>query len=164
MMITRTCVAVIVALAMAITVTAGATLGDLKIVAKEKTWELRHGKDAFSDKPSCVIIVATKPYIQITSTSFSVNYRGRGGVSSYKVRVDDEPEGTTSLPHDFEKELGTLFWQGEAFQAVMKAKRIRIQVLSVLNNIITDDIDMKGADRLLARLRELCPDELRRGR
>jgi hypothetical protein len=139
------------------------SVGDLKVVAKEGTWELRHGKDTFSDKPSCVITVAAKPYIQIERGAFSVGYRGRGGVQMYEVRLDDEPESRPALPSDTEKQGGFLIWRNDAFETIMKAKRVRIKAFTVLSSVLTDDIDMKGTDRLYARLRELCPEEPRRG-
>ena len=158
MKITRTCAAAVVAAAMATTVTAG-PIDTMKVIAKEGIWELRQGKDAFSDKSSCVMTVATKPYIQIDSGAFSVSYRGRGGVQGYQVRLDEEPEGKMQLPNAIEKQGGFLIWQGDAFETVMKAKRVRIQVVTVLPSMVTDDIDMKGAPRLYARLLQLCPEE-----
>jgi hypothetical protein len=143
------------------TVAAAGPVEQMKVVAKEGTWELRHGKDAFSDKPSCVMTVVAKPYIQIGTGAFSVSYRGRGGVKGYQVRLDDEPEGRMNLPSDIEKQMSALMWEGDAFETLMKAKRARIQVLTVLNGLVLDDIDMKGTDRLYARLRQLCPPEPR---
>jgi len=129
------------ALLLAMTVTAPAAVEMMKVVAKEGTWELRHGKDAFTDKSSCIMTVATKPYVQITSDSFTVGYRGRGGVKGYTVRVDDEPAGQMQLPNIIEKETHVLLFQGEAFSTIMKAKRIRIQVLTVTTNLVTDRAD-----------------------
>src|SRR5262249_8770063 len=133
----------------------------MKIVAKEGTWELRRGKDGFTNKPSCVMTVAKKPYIQIGRASLSVSYRNRGGIQSYQVRLDDEPEGEMTLPSEIEKQAALLVFEKDAFETIMKTKRIRIRVATASSSIVTDDIDMKGADRLHAKLRDLCPEETR---
>jgi hypothetical protein len=133
--------------------------GDMKTVARDGEWEIRQSKDSFSDKTSCVLMPSKRPHIQITNNSLYISYRGRGGIQTYKVRVDDDPPSKTELPSSIEKGIQALGFEAAAFEEILKSKRFRVEVFTVLNNIVTDDIDIAGAKRLVTRLRTLCPDK-----
>lgn len=135
------------------------SVGDMKIVARDGEWEMRQSKDSFSDKISCVLIPTKRPHIQITNKSLSISYRGRGGIQGYEVRVDDDPPSKMELPSSIEKQAQILYFEAAVFEQILTSKRLRVQAFTVLNNIVTDDIDIAGAKSLVTRLRTLCPDK-----
>ena len=63
------------------------------------------------------------------------------------------------LPSSIEKQAQILYFEAAVFEQILTSKRLRVQAFTVLNNIVTDDIDIAGAKSLVTRLRTLCPDK-----
>jgi hypothetical protein len=92
-------------------------IGEMKPVDRDGIWELREGKDNFTDKSSCVILPPKQPNIQISDNSMYVSYRGRGGLKGYTLRVDDDPPGQMQLPSPIERDTAAITFMGECLFA-----------------------------------------------
>ena len=120
-------------------------------------WQLNIGKDGFNDKKTCVISPLGKPHVQLNIGSFYITYRGRGGVSSYKYRIDDQPPSQTILATDIEKRIGTVHLYGSGFiDRLMRASRFRTSTFTVLSNFIEEDFDLAGLSNLYMKMRNEC--------
>lgn len=115
-----------------------------RVVTKIGDWSIYLTQDAMTDAPSCVATYKDRTDIQLSDESFAISFRGRGGVSSFKYRLDDQPPSGVVLPTKVEKEIGAVYLGGQAFSQLAAAKRIRVQVLTVLSSLVDEDIDLSS--------------------
>lgn len=106
-------------------------------------WTIYLDKDAMTDAITCVGIYKGRPEVQITTTSLAFSLRGRGGVSSYRYRLDDNPPSDLQIATDIQKETDGVVFEGDVFNQINQAHRFRIQFLTILGSQVTEDIDLK---------------------
>jgi hypothetical protein len=123
----------------------------------EGSWQMRRTKDNMTDKQSCVISPAGKPYVQVTAQDLYISYRGRGGVQAFRYRIDDGPPSELQLVSDINKQIGALQIKGSTFDRIVRANRLRVSALSVLSSMNEEDLPLDGLSRLHARLLKECP-------
>jgi hypothetical protein len=63
------------------------------------------------------------------------------------------------LASSIEKQIGALGFKDAAFQELLKAKRLRIEIVTLTGGVENDDISLLGVDRLYAKMRSLCPGD-----
>jgi hypothetical protein len=131
-------------------------IGDLKVVAREGAWELRYGKDNFSDKTTCVIVLSSDAAIQVSPGSFYINYRGRGGLDGFRYRLDDAPESGMQLPTRIQKQTSMIIFEGITFERILNATRLRVQTLTLVAGLKNEDINLRGLASLYQRMDEFC--------
>jgi len=129
------------------------SLGKAPVIFKKGDWSIRQSSDSMTDKKSCVALYKDRFDVQISANSFSISFRGKGGVKFITYRLD-ENQPINRLPTEIEKDLSVLFFEGSEFQKVISAKRIRVQILSVLDRIIDEDIDLKDVEELIPIITE----------
>lgn len=111
---------------------------------KKGNWTIMRSLDAMTDKQSCVAIYKDDPTIQLTDDSFAIGMRGKGGVSSYYLRINDQPAQGLSLASRLEKDVSAMLIEGARFQEIAQANRVRVRVLTILSTTTDFDIDMAG--------------------
>jgi len=121
-------------------------------------WQLRRSKDAMTDKTSCILSPVGKPYVQISVGNLYIGYRGRGGVQGFRYRLDDGPISEMQLPTPIEKQIGAVRISGEVFNQVLRASRLRVEVLTLVSGLQNEDLAVSGMRRLYAKMRQECPD------
>jgi hypothetical protein len=126
------------------------------VTAVDGGWELRVIKDGFSDKVSCVISPATRPWVQISVGHLYISYQGRGGVEGYTIRTDDNPAGQMQLPTPIDKSIGAVHFKEAAFYDIMAANRLRVQTFTVLHDLKDEDLDLVPAKRLYKKMGPEC--------
>ena len=119
-------------------------------------WQLRRNKDAMTDKTSCILSPVGKPHVQISVGDLYISYRGRGGVSAFSYRMDDGPASQLQLPTEIDKQIGFVHISGDAFNSILRASRLRVQVLTVLSNLLNEDLALSGMRSYMQEQQE-CP-------
>lgn len=137
-------------LAFTITSASGQGLGTK--IAKQGNWTIFRSQDAMTDEISCVAIFKNDPSVQLTLTSLGFNLNGKGGVSGFTDRVDDNPPSEMQLPSHVEEQAGVIVIKDAAYSQIMQAKRFRIQVLTVLPSNVNFDVDLKDSAAVLKAL------------
>src|SRR5262245_54189889 len=64
------------------------SLSKAPVIATEANWKVLQIKGAMTDKVSCVAIYKDNHDIQLSPGTLYISYKGRGGVASYSIRID----------------------------------------------------------------------------
>ena len=119
------------------------SLGKASVIATEANWRVLQIKDEMTDKVSCVAIYNNNHDIQLSPGTLYISYKGRGGVASYSIRVDDAPAGELHLASKAEENLSMIIIEKE-LPKITTAKRLRVSGLTVLKTLISEDLDLNG--------------------
>lgn len=107
-------------------------------------WTVYVETDAMSDEKQCVALFEDRDQVQLSPTSFAISFRGRGGVQAYRLRLDDAPARSLQLATDAEKGVGAVLIDGDVFNELLAAKRVRIQAFTILRSLVDEDIDLSA--------------------
>jgi hypothetical protein len=132
------------------------SIAEMPLAASEGKWELRVGKDKFSDENNCVTIPKGNPRVQVNLGKLFVSYRGRGGVQSYRIRLDDGPPSALRLASSIERKAGHILLGGGVFERILMARRLRVQALTTRSGVVVDDLDLSGMAALYKRMQSIC--------
>ncbi|HWD27371.1 MAG TPA: hypothetical protein VG387_09410 [Rhizomicrobium sp.] len=113
-------------------------------------WTIYRDSDAMTDVVTCLGIYQGRPAVQLTKDSIAISLNGRGGISSYKYRLDDTPPTELRLATDTEKDIGAVVFEGDDFNAIRSANRFRFQALTILDSVVDEDISLRTAQQALA--------------
>jgi hypothetical protein len=119
------------------------SLSKAPVIATEANWKVLQIKDAMTDKVNCVAIYKGNHDIQLSLGTLYISYKGRGGVASYSIRIDDAPAGKLRLASKTEENLSTIIIEKE-LPKITSAKRLRVSGRTVLRTLISEDLDLDG--------------------
>jgi len=108
-------------------------------------WTIDRSVNKMTDVPSCAGLYRGEWKIQLGKDDLSVRMRGRGGVGTVTLRFDDAPPQEMRLATDMEKDLSLVVVDGNDFALALRSARLRIEIFTILNDIVQEDIDLKGA-------------------
>ena len=111
-------------------------------ISKIGNWSIHLSIDPMTDSKSCTGLYNGKFDVQLNEGHLYISLRGRGGVSGIVLRFDDEPARPLRLPTEMEKRIDIVDIEGEDFQKLLDSKRLRVQVLTVLNSLVDEDISL----------------------
>jgi len=117
-------------------------------------WTVYQDKDSMTDAVSCVATYKGRAQVQATTTSLAFSFRGRGGVSSYKYRIDEAPPSDLVLATDIQKQLDSIIFESDTFASIMAAKRFRLQVLTILSSVADEDISLASLPQAVATMKK----------
>lgn len=118
-------------------------------------WFVNESIDAMTDKRTCTALDKNAWTIQGVPSNLYVSLKGRGGVRAYKLRFDDEPADSMQLANDTEKEISVVIL-GYNFDRVAKAKRLRMEISTLVSGVIVEDIDLNGFNDAVSYMKEHC--------
>ena len=139
--------------------TASALMADLrngKEVFKSGNWTVLRDQDPMSDKVVCTGIYQGDFKFQLTEHDFYV--RILGGVQSVRLRFDDEPAQALRLASEMEKKINAVDIKGADFERVLTAKRLRMQVGTLIRGLNEIDLDLIGLREAHENISGGCPD------
>jgi hypothetical protein len=134
------------------------TVNEMEVVAEDRNWQLRTSRDDFSDKISCVITNKKNKWVQVSPDHFYIAYRGRGGIKGHEYRIDNTASSGMQLPSDMDEKLGIVSYSGGTLGKILRAKRLRVQALTVLNTLENDDINLEGLVKLYIKMKSSCSE------
>ena len=124
-------------------------------VFKSGLWSVMQDKDAMTDKKVCTAIFKKGWTLQGTGQTLFLSLRGRGGVKAVTLRVDDDPANPLRLATKSEGSISSVDFQDD-FQRIYDGKRLRVQVMTVLGNVVSEDIDLTGFKASTDYIRQNC--------
>lgn len=124
-------------------------------VFRRGVWHVHETLDPMTDKKSCTALYRNGWAVQGTANTLYVSVRGRGGVRAYIVRVDDSPADPLVLATDMEKKLSAVDLAPN-FERIYNAKRLRLQISTILSTMINEDIDLNGLKESIDYIRSTC--------
>ena len=133
------------------------TIQEMEVVATRGIWELRHVKDEFTDEKSCVIVVIANYDIRVSTSRLFINYSTHGGAQGYQFRIDDGPVSGMQLPSEVDRRMGVIELEGRTFDKLLRAKRLRVQTLTLISGLENADINLVGLAELYLDMQKLCP-------
>ena len=118
-------------------------------------WHVVQKLDSMTDKKTCTALYQAGWTIQGTSDSMYVNLGGRGGVKAYQLRIDDEPADSLRLASKMEKQISAVDLD-HSFARVYNSKRVRLQISTILRDIVVEDIDTTGFKDAVDYIKSNC--------
>jgi hypothetical protein len=146
----RVCILAVVVLGFCATAAAQDIGSPLRSIGE---WTVNRSTDPMTDEPSCVATFGEGARVQLTEDSFAISYRGRGGVSSYRIRLNEDPPWELRLATRIERDISAFVIDGRDFERIIGANRVRVQTLTILNSVVNDDVDLSRVPEVLAVLR-----------
>jgi len=108
-----------------------------------------------TDKKTCTALYQAAWTIQGTSDSMYVSLGGRGGVKAYNLRIDDEAADPLRLASKMEQQISAVDLD-HSFNRVYNAKRVRLQISTILRDVVIEDIDMTGFKESVDYIKGRC--------
>jgi hypothetical protein len=131
---------------------ARAQLASAERVFEGPNWKVLRSKNNMTDKISCVAIHRDNFAIQLNVDAMYLNRRGKGGVSGYQIRIDDAAAMSFRLASSVEKDISAIVLTSSDVKMLLKAKRLRVSGLSVLKDLISEDLNIDGISAAHAML------------
>ncbi|MES2017344.1 MAG: hypothetical protein V4484_12705 [Pseudomonadota bacterium] len=125
------------------------------VVFRSAYWHVAQSMHAITNKKNCSAIYKDSLKIQATRNNFLVSFRGRGGVASYVLRIDDNPPDAIKLASDMEKKISAVILES-SFERIYRASRVRLGVTTALGHSMGEDIDLKGLKESVDFIRDQC--------
>lgn len=122
---------------------------------KSGNWIVNQKLDAMTDKKTCTALYRGEWAVQGTVDSFYIGLSGRGGVRAYKLRLDDAPPDDLRLASDLEKKISAADLS-YSFGRIYDAKRVRVQITTILNTVVVEDVDMSGFKEAVDFMKSNC--------
>ena len=126
-----------------------------KIVFKSQFWHVHQHLDAMTDKKSCTALYKNAWTVQGTADNLYVSLKGRGGVKAYTLRIDEAAPDSMQLASSTEKSISAIILQ-PSFERIYNAKRVRLQIITILDSFPVEDIDLSGFKEAVDYIRANC--------
>lgn len=137
-------ISAVVALSITASAAGAANLAEAPIVFKSDDWSVRRTLDQMTDRPSCTALFRERYDIQVKPDAFYISTKGRGGISSYRLRYDDDVALPLKVASPLEKSLSAIWIQSADIPRVIAAKRLRVSALTLIGGSIDEDIPLNG--------------------
>lgn len=132
-----------------------AGLKDATVALKVGNWKVLRDIDPMKDSVSCTGIYKTNNGIQLSESGMYVSVRG--GIQLITLRFDDKPAGSSRQPQKMEKDVRAIIIDGVDFNELQESKRLRIQTLTLVSGIVSEDLDLTGLQEAIASIKAGCP-------
>jgi hypothetical protein len=95
-----------------------------------------------TDSVRCTGLYGSEFGIQLTRSALYISLRGQGGVKAAIFRYGDTAPLPLRLASQMEKDVSALIMEGADFDAVRSTPRLRVRVMTVLDDIRDFDLDL----------------------
>jgi hypothetical protein len=133
-------------------------LKDAKPTLKAGNWTVLRSIDTMTDKISCTGIYKANYGIQLSRDKLFIKFAG--GIQSVTLRFGEDPPQSLRLPQDMEKKLNSVIIEGNEFRQATETARLRIQVLTLIRGVATEDLDTTGIQTAAEHIQAGCPQEV----
>jgi hypothetical protein len=118
-------------------------------------WKVLRNLDPMNDSVSCTGLYKTNNGIQLSRSEMYVSVKG--GIQLITLRFDDSPAESSRLPEKMEKDVRAIIIDGADFNKLQESKRLRVQTLTLVSGIVSEDLDLTGLQEALASIKADCP-------
>lgn len=136
-------------------ITFAQSLKDAPMTLKVGNWSVFRSVDTMTDKVSCTGIYKSNYGVQLTPNTLYVKILG--GIQSVTLRFGEDSAQPMRLPQKLEKDVNTVIIDGREFTQVLESNRIRLQVLTLVRGVATEDLDTTGIQTAIDHIRIGCP-------
>lgn len=130
-------------------------LKDAKATFKVGNWSVLRSTNTMTDKVSCTGIYKSNFGIQLVEDQLFVKITG--GIQSVTLRFGENPAQSLRLPQDMEKKIGSVVIDGSDFRQALETTRLRLQVLTLIRGMATEDLDTTGIQAAVEHIKAGCP-------
>ncbi len=130
-------------------------LKDAKTTLKTGNWTVLRSTDTMTDRVSCTGIYKSNSGIQLVQDRMFVGIAG--GIRSVTLRFGENPPQSLRLPQDIEKKVNSVIVEGAEFRQALDTTRLRVQVLTLVRGVTTEDLDTTGIQAAVEHIRAGCP-------
>ena len=141
----------------ATTLSFAAGLKDAKPVFQSGNWTVLRSTDSMTDAPRCTGIYKNNRRIQLKQKKLFVGIHG--GIEGITLRFGDNPPKSTRLPEEIEKKMNVVIISGSDFSELTGSNRLRLEVLTLLQGIADEDLDLTGIQAAVENIGSGCPDQ-----
>lgn len=116
-------------------------------VFREGDWRVYRSVDSFTDEVRCTGTYGDGSWIQLASDAdqLFVSLRGRGGLRGVTFRYGNAAPEDLRLPTDMEESLDVVIVSGSALTRAVNSGRLRLQILTILDTLVMEDIRLDAA-------------------
>jgi len=132
------------------------SLKNARPTLKSGNWTVLRSTDTMTDKTSCTGIYKSNYGVQLSTNELFVTIRG--GIQSITLRFGENPARPMRLPQKMEKEVNTVIIEGSEFAEALETNRLRLQVLTLVRGVATEDLDISGMRAAVDHIRAGCPE------
>ena len=117
-----------------------------QVAFRSEAWLVTRALDPMTDAPECTgrPVKALGGRFELSRDALNVSYAERGGLRGLRVRYGEERALDLRLPTDEEAASGILTFAGADLRHLLRVHRLRIEVMTLENVVIEEDIDLRG--------------------
>lgn len=127
-----------------------------KIEKSFSNWDVRVNSNPMTDKKICTAVPRDNPQVQGSANMLAISFRGKGGVKGYEYRLDDHPVSPMKTATSLERDMSVIIFEGNDFEQILNSKRLRIQVVPVLQGLHFEDVNTNGFRASIQYIRDYC--------
>ena len=113
------------------------------VIARYGNWEVRRATDLMSGRTYCGAIYKARPDIQLYRDALYIKASAWRNPRAYRYRIDDLPLSPMIQAPAIVWRTRTVAFQGAEFNQLLKAHRLRLQVMT-LHTLKEFDLDLAG--------------------
>ena len=137
------------------TVVSAQALKDAPTTLRTGNWSVLRSVDTMTDKVRCTGIYRSNYGVQLAAAAMYVKISG--GIQSVTLRFGEDAPQAMRLPEKMEKEVNTVIIEGREFSQAVETNRLRIQALTLVRGMATEDLDVTGIKEAVDHIRSDCP-------
>lgn len=122
---------------------------------KVGNWSVERSIDNMTDKVICTGFHDSSRGVQLNDGELYVSVRG--GLQGVKVRFGEKPVRPMRLVSESEKRIDAININGKDFIELLQEQRVRLEVLTIINGIKSEDLNLDGLQAALQHIRAGCP-------
>jgi hypothetical protein len=124
------------------------------VIFRSGAWEVHRSTDAMTDASVCTAIYKNNFGVQLSETMLSIAIPD--GVKNVQLRFDNaDPQAVRPATHS-EFQNTRVEITGSDFHQVIDSSRLRYQVTTAANSVVTGDIDLNGVFQTHDNVRAGC--------
>jgi len=131
------------------------SLKDAQTTLKAGNWTVLRSTDTMTDKVTCTGVYRTNRGIQLSNDGLYVNIKG--GIKTVTLRFGENAARPLRLPQKMERDVGAVILEGSDFADALQSNRLRLQVLTLVSGIATEDLDITGIQAAADHIKAGCP-------
>lgn len=131
------------------------SLKNAQTAFRSGNWTVLRSIDTMNDKVSCTGVYKANNAIQLVASAMYVTIRG--GIQSVTLRFGDNPARPMRLPQKMEKDVNAVMIDGNEFSEAVQSNRLRLEVLTLVRGVATEDLDITGVQAAIESIKLGCP-------
>lgn len=125
------------------------------VAFKSGNWKVLRTINSMTDEVNCTGIYKENYNIQLSKDALYVTVGI--GIKGVTLRFNDKPALPYRLADEKEKFARTIIISGGEFSELIESDRLRLEALTLMPSIVSEDLDLKGIKDALNSIGNGCP-------